>query len=236
MAFNPEYSFKVCWLHWTLSESALLVSFHSPPFSCLRSPFHPEPCHLQAALPPSSRTLTNTGLVLPRSEGSRPALKCCRFSRMRPGISHSLSTPAQWQMEKSRPTRLSPVTCFSLPLHALISLSPPLLFCVSPLCSRTAKPGRVSAHDSGRILYFQMLTGACINTVLLQYLRRASLTALVSCCVLIQSLLIHISPSKDSNIIWMELRDGFPILLYSMAIKGISSQQSNPDQVSVDTS
>lgn len=87
-------------------------------------------------------------------------MKCCRFSRMRPGISHSLSTPAQWQMEKSRPTRLSPVTCFSLPLHALISLSPPLLFCVSPLCSRTAKAGRVSAHDSGRILYFQMVTGA----------------------------------------------------------------------------
>lgn len=115
--------FKVCWLHWTLSESALLVPFHSPPFSCLRSLFHPEPCHLKAALPPSSRTLPNTGLVLPRSEGSRPALKCCRFSRMRPGISHSLSTPAQWQMEKSRPTRLSPVTCASLPLHALISLS-----------------------------------------------------------------------------------------------------------------
>lgn len=136
------------------------MSFHSPPFSCLRSPFHPKPCHLKAALPPSSRTLPNTGLVLPRSEGSRPALKCCRFSRMRPGISHSLSTPAQWQMEKSRPTRLSPVTCFSLPLHALISLSPPLLFCVSPLCSRTAKAERVSAHDSGRILYFQMVTGA----------------------------------------------------------------------------
>lgn len=105
------------------SESALLMPFHSPPFSCLRSLFHPEPCHLKAALPPSSRTLPNTGLVLPRSEGSRPALKCCRFSRMRPGISHSLSTPAQWQMEKSRPTRLSPITCSPLPLHALISLS-----------------------------------------------------------------------------------------------------------------
>ncbi len=131
---------------------------------------------------------------------------------------------------------LSPSTPWSLSLS--LSLSLPPLFSSVFRHSAPEPPKRDGFQPTIQAGFstFRCWLGRCINTVLLQYLRRASLTALVSCCVLIQSLLIHISPSKDSNIIWMELRDGFPILLYSMAIKGISSQQSNPDQVSVDTS